>query len=194
MLEKMSAEPNDGDALVKPMSEELGFANNQEAIFINLYEWVSAHLLLQPDWTMLEIGVGPNGFTPFYASRVNQYIGLDVDDYTRSYTHIQNAQIHLYDGITFPLQDKSVDLVVSHSVFEHVSDVGRMISESNRVLRAGGYFYLTINPMYYSSWGSHGTLADNVTKLPPWEHLNPDSRIYITDCPPQMVQSGMKGC
>jgi len=143
---------------------------------------------------MLEIGVGPNGFAPFYASHVSSFIGLDIDDYTSSYSGISNIRIYQYDGITFPLPDKCLDLIVSHSVFEHIQDVEKVLMEINRVLKVGGHFYLTINPLYFSSWGSHGTFADHKTKLPDWEHLNPQSEYFMTDCPPQLANNGLKGC
>jgi len=164
----------------------------KEIIFNDIYEWVNSTLTINPHWIMLEIGSGPDGFAPFYSEYVKHFIGLDVDDYTNSYKNIPNVHILLYDGVTFPVPDKSIDIIVTHSVFEHVSDIERMLSETNRVLRNNGYFFLTINPLYYSSWGNHGT--KDGSKLPPWEHLNPDSEYFLTDCPPQMINSGKKGC
>ncbi len=144
--------------------------------------------------SILEVGCGPYGFAPFYASISDKYVGIDIDDYTNYYGDVGNASIIKYDGVHFPLRDESIDLVVSHSVFEHVMDVRSVIEEVHRVLRVGGEAFISINPLYYSSWGSHGTEQDNTTRLPPWDHLNPQSPNYLTDCPPQMVQSGHKGC
>jgi len=167
---------------------------NMRPIFIFFRDWLVSHIKVDPAWTMLEIGVGPGGFTPFYAKMVSHYIGLDVDDYSKNYTDIGNVKIIIYNGIEMPLESASIDLSVSHSCFEHVSEVGVVLAEAYRVLRPGGHLYLTINPMYYSSWGSHGTLPDHMTRLPEWDHLNPASPNYMTDCPPQMVSSGHKGC
>ena len=167
---------------------------NVRPIFNIFREWLNANLVIESNWAVLEIGVGPNGFPPFYAEMFRSYVGLDVDDYRKNYADIINARVLMYDGLTMPLPDASIDLIVSHSCFEHISDVSRVLDESDRVLRRGGHIYITINPLYYSSWGSHGTLPDHATRLAPWEHLNPASPIYLTDCPPQMMQAGYKGC
>lgn len=47
-------------------------------------------------------------------------------------------EIRLYDGVHFPLEDESVDVIWSKSVLEHVKDYGSLISEMRRVLRLGG--------------------------------------------------------
>ncbi len=47
-------------------------------------------------------------------------------------------EIKLYDGMRFPLEDETVDVIWSKSVLEHVKDYESMISEMRRVLRIGG--------------------------------------------------------
>jgi ubiquinone/menaquinone biosynthesis C-methylase UbiE len=48
------------------------------------------------------------------------------------------------DGIgeNIPLPDESVDLILCHTVIEHVSDVPKVISEMHRVLAPGGVIHL----------------------------------------------------
>jgi 2-polyprenyl-6-hydroxyphenyl methylase/3-demethylubiquinone-9 3-methyltransferase len=49
-------------------------------------------------------------------------------------------------GETLPFADASFDLVYCCDVLEHVTDLGRVIGETERVLRPGGtYLYDTIN-------------------------------------------------
>ena len=166
---------------------------SKEKLFDDFWSWLQVHANVKHD-TILEIGVGNNGFTEFYANKCQSYIGLDVDDYSQHYADVRNAKIITYDGMHFPLGSESFDLAVSHSVFEHITDVPAVLAEIWRVLRASGLAYITIIPLYYSSWGSHGTLSDHVTRLDPWEHLNPNSPHYLTDCPPQLNNCGNKGC
>ena len=66
-----------------------------------------------------------------------------------------------------PYPDGSFDAAFAWSVFEHVGDPGRALREVHRVLRPGGAFFLTINPMYYSAMGGH---LWNVLEEP-WIHL-----------------------
>jgi SAM-dependent methyltransferase len=163
-------------------------------IFDHLWSWLTALSYSLPSGIIAEVGVGPDGFVPFYAERFSRYIGLDVDDYRHCYGNVQNAEIIVYDGLKMPVESASVDFVASHSVFEHVTDVRAVLCEVNRILKGGGLFFLTINPLYYSSWGSHGTLKDHVTRLPPWEHLNNASPHYLCDCPPQLRSQEFNGC
>lgn len=66
-----------------------------------------------------------------------------------------------------PFADSRFDFVMSWSVFEHVSDPVRVLSEIRRVLRPRGYMFLQIWPLYHSQRGSH------LWKWYPegWEHL-----------------------
>ena len=56
---------------------------------------------------------------------------------------------------TLPFPDASFDVVISWSVFEHVSDPVAVLKEIRRVLRPGGYMFLQIWPLFHSQRGSH---------------------------------------
>jgi SAM-dependent methyltransferase len=53
------------------------------------------------------------------------------------------------------LPDNSVDLVVTWSVFEHVSDVPGLLKEIQRVLVPDGLLFVQIWPLFFSEHGSH---------------------------------------
>jgi ubiquinone/menaquinone biosynthesis C-methylase UbiE len=53
-----------------------------------------------------------------------------------------------------PFEDSSFDLVYSTNVLEHVKDPKKVISESIRVLKPGGYLQFVI-PNYFSFWEGH---------------------------------------
>jgi ubiquinone/menaquinone biosynthesis C-methylase UbiE len=56
------------------------------------------------------------------------------------------------EALSFP--DESFDLVYSSNVLEHVQDPARVLAESVRVLKPGGYLFFTY-PNYCSFWEGH---------------------------------------
>jgi SAM-dependent methyltransferase len=97
-----------------------------------------------------------------------------------------------YDGITFPFEDGSFDIVVSWSAFEHIADVPRVLREIRRVCRHDGRVFIQVCPWYHCLQGSH--LTDYISepyfhlKRPPewvWQKLNeyasqhPEKRDFV---------------
>jgi len=54
-----------------------------------------------------------------------------------------------------PAEDDSFDVVVTWSVFEHVSHPVRMLTEINRILRPDGVLFLQLWPFFFSEHGGH---------------------------------------
>lgn len=54
-----------------------------------------------------------------------------------------------------PVPDDSVDVAVTWSVFEHVTDVAGLLAEIRRVLVPDGILFIQIWPLYFSEHGSH---------------------------------------
>lgn len=124
---------------------------------------------------ILEFGAGRNGFIEYYTGANQNGHALDIADISGCYEPRIKAVIS--DGRTIPLPDASIDLVVSHSVVEHVGDLPHSLGELNRVLRPGGLAYITVSPLYFSPNGSHRK------DWPAWDHLNPASPNYLTQYP-----------
>lgn len=72
-----------------------------------------------------------------------------------------------YDGVDFPFDDKSFDIVFSWSAFEHVADVEGVLREIHRVMRNDGFAFIQVYPWYASRAGSH--LTDYIQE--PYFHL-----------------------
>lgn len=53
-----------------------------------------------------------------------------------------------------PFENSSFDIVFSSNVIEHVKDPKKVINESLRVLKSGGYLHFVI-PNYFSFWEGH---------------------------------------
>lgn len=80
-------------------------------------------------------------------------------------------------GQPLAFSDGEFDAVYSWSVFEHVDGVPWLLGEVKRVMRPGGLFFLQIEPLYYSPYGSH------LRRLlqQPWAHLlhSPDAYLAL---------------
>jgi SAM-dependent methyltransferase len=126
---------------------------------------------------LLDFGCGRDGYVNLYSKHFGNCVALDILDYASCYHG--NIEFMLSDGRSIPLADRSVDVIVAHSVLEHVEDVELTLSEMNRVLVEGGHAYLTVSPLYYSQGGGHLRLAPDTERLSDWEHLNPSSPHYL---------------
>ena len=162
-------------------------AQDARALFDDLWDWLEKVLAPDPSWTVMELGVGPAGFAPFYAERVAKVIGVDVTDFSAAYPGMEFV---LTDGRTLPLENESVDMVVSHSVLEHVEDIAQTLREVDRVLRVGGYAFLTVSPLYFSATGSHVSVP---ATLGNWEHLDPSHPGYMTVSPGGVGRDTLNG-
>ena len=76
-----------------------------------------------------------------------------------------------------PLQGKTAayDVVMSWSTFEHVQreQLLPILQDLYHCLRPGGYFFLQIEPLYYSAFGAHLARYDPQ----PWHHLLVDNAV-----------------
>lgn len=126
--------------------------------------------------TTLEFGCGKTGFAADYLRPGRISFGVDLHDYIEHWKKL-GVNYRISDGVTIPVNDSSIDLVVSHSVVEHVENLPNSLCEINRVLKPGGICYITVSPLYFSPQGSH------VRSLPDWEHLREGSKYYMMQQP-----------
>jgi SAM-dependent methyltransferase len=88
--------------------------------------------------------------------------------------HLHFRRIEAHRNLCF--ESESFDGIYSWSVFEHLEDVRVVLSELHRVLRSNGVFFLQIEPLFYSPFGSHlRRLVDE-----PWAHLSMNEREFLT--------------
>jgi SAM-dependent methyltransferase len=110
---------------------------------------------------VLDNGCGPGGTALSLAEESGFVVGLDLDARFRGTAirlagekGITNVAFVQADGSRLPFPDASFDLVLSHSVIEHVVEAERYLRECFRVLREGGGLYLSTQP-YLSLTGCH---------------------------------------
>jgi ubiquinone/menaquinone biosynthesis C-methylase UbiE len=93
---------------------------------------------------VLEVGIGPGLNLPFYAQRAQQVIGLDPSPrllaMARRAGRGTDSAIELIEGSAeaVPLDDRSVDTVVTTWTLCSIPDAPRALAEMRRVLRPGG--------------------------------------------------------
>ena len=93
---------------------------------------------------VLEIGVGSGLNLPLYTDKADHVIGLDPSpkllEMARRACNQAARPVELVEGSAqaIPLEDKSVDTVVTTWTLCTIPDAGRALAEMRRVLRPGG--------------------------------------------------------
>lgn len=134
-----------------------------------LFEYYrSAKILKRLEWDGIEVrgrvldaGCGSGGIAVSFAEECEQSVGLDIKNKFSDAgarlareRNLTNAVFVQGDGTKLPFTPASFDLVLSHSVLEHVDSAEAYLSECHRVLRPGGVLFLQ-TPPYLSFAGSH---------------------------------------
>ncbi len=128
----------------------------------------SAKVLKRLEWErvpvrgkVLDAGCGSGGIALSFAEECELAVGLDIKNKfaeagrkLASERGIGNAVFVQGDGTALPFESGVFDLVLSHSVLEHVQSAESYLSECHRVLRPGGTLFLQ-TPPYLSFAGSH---------------------------------------
>lgn len=145
-------------------------------------EWTSAELDFSKPLSVLDFGCGGGITTLGVALRYPHIdvLGVDIGDKFLQLPALARDQLELQqlpDNLHFqkirPLQafagKQPMDAVFSWSVFEHVpqAQIPVIFSDLYHALKKGGLFFLQIEPLFYSPWGSHlRRFVDT-----PWAHL-----------------------
>jgi SAM-dependent methyltransferase len=134
-----------------------------------LFEYYrSAKILKRLEWEGVEVrgrvldaGCGSGGIAVSFAEECDLAVGLDIKNKfgdagrrLASERGIGNAVFVQADGCALPFESGTFDLVLSHSVIEHVASAESYLEECHRVLRPGGVLFLQ-TPPYLSFAGSH---------------------------------------
>jgi ubiquinone/menaquinone biosynthesis C-methylase UbiE len=122
---------------------------------------------------LLPLGVGRVTGLDLAGSREKEFDLAQVRDRLRrnniavSASYAEVLRYVEYDGLHFPFEDASFDVIVSWSAFEHIANVPQVLREIKRVCRRGGPVFIQVCPWYHCLQGSH--LTDYISE--PYFHL-----------------------
>jgi SAM-dependent methyltransferase len=125
------------------------------------YSWINKYL--SEDLILLNLGAGPatENETRMFKAKVRHVIGADIDPIVLNNPELDEAVI-IKDGV-IPIDDESINIVVSDFVLEHVENPVKFMKEVHRVLCNGGVFFFRTPNMYH-----YVALGASIT--PHWVH------------------------
>lgn len=115
--------------------------------------------------------------TDYNAYFINESKQKFIDYYNKFNLHIKS---NLFDFVRLDAQnmsfkDSSFDVVFCVNSFEHIPNPEKTLIEINRVLKRGGYAFISFIPVFHSDVGSH--MIDFVPE--PWAHIKYPENEYI---------------
>ena len=115
-------------------------------------EQIMSFLPIKDGIKVLDLGAG-SGYLSFPIAKSNpslQIVGLDIVENALAANRVRaekeglsNLSFVSYDGIDFPFENNSFDMVISRYSLHHFPNINHSISEVARVLKAGGSFFIS---------------------------------------------------
>lgn len=120
---------------------------------------------------VLDLGCGPGYYTRALRQAGATVVGVDVDEEELRSAADPPGTSTLADGTRLPFLDGAFDGVFCSNVLEHTPDPPGVIAEVERVLRPGGWGWVSWTN-WYSPWGGHDIV--------PFHYLGP--RLGLATC------------
>lgn len=115
-------------------------------------ELILSYIQVEPGMKILDLGTG-SGYLAFpFAEKYKQVevVGLDIVEKTLEENQrkvelegINNLRFVSYDGMDFPFDDNSFDIVISRYALHHFPAIHDTFREISRVLKKNGIFFLS---------------------------------------------------
>jgi SAM-dependent methyltransferase len=113
---------------------------------------------------VVDLGCGPGFYTEALRSRGASVIPVDSDPGELALAGAPPGGALIADAGDLPLEDASVDGAFCSNMLEHTPTPERVVAEIERVLRPGGWGYISWTN-WYSPWGGHD--------ISPYHYLGP---------------------
>lgn len=115
--------------------------------------------------TIADLGCGPGWYADAIRARGARVFAADGSWAELAAMGEPPAGASVADACRLPLADASVDGVFCSNLLEHTPDTDAVVTEMARVLKPGGWGYLSWTN-WYSPWGGHD--------MTPWHLLGPE--------------------
>lgn len=96
---------------------------------------------------VLDIACGSGYGTKLISARAKKVYGVDVDknaiNYAKANYLADNIVYKQASGLSIPLEDNSIDVVVSYETIEHIANYKKFLAEIKRVLKPEGVLILS---------------------------------------------------
>jgi SAM-dependent methyltransferase len=121
--------------------------------------------------TIADLGCGPGFYTHAFRAAGAHVLPVDNSTAELALAGDPPAGAILADAGALPFEDASVDGAFASNLLEHTPDTAAVIAEIERVLRPGGWGYISWTN-WYSPWGGHD--------MSPYHFLGPERgpRVY----------------
>lgn len=104
-----------------------------------LYEGIAKHAP-HLKGKLIDLGCGTKPYQHLF-TQVESYTGLDIA--VSGNSDGKSAIDLYYDGVTFPLENNSIDVLFSSETFEHIFNLPVIVAEIQRVVKPGGHILIT---------------------------------------------------
>jgi SAM-dependent methyltransferase len=122
--------------------------------------------------TIVDLGCGPGFYTEAFRSLGAIVIPVDSDPAELALAGEPPDGAMIADAGALPLDDASVDGAFCSNLLEHTPSAAPVIGEIERILRPGGWGYISWTN-WYSPWGGHD--------MSPYHYLGPNlgPKLYV---------------
>lgn len=136
-----------------------------------------------PPRLVLDLGCGDGSSAELFRSELPdvQWVGIDIVESATVWA-VRGERVVVFDGVSLPFADASIQLVYTNQVFEHVRHPQALLREIRRVLTPGGVFIGSVSQLEpyhaYSLWGGYTLYG--------WSSLCADAGLLLEEARPSI--------